>query len=139
MKRAVVFGLVCILLCCESSTAPPARVRGGLLGTYRLVTINGSPIPQPVRDGDTGASYTVHGSELEMFDEEYAVTADHTDERTGERRTLAVRGRWRRYGTELRFRSMGDSCEDRARWYPERSYIAFLSDCSYNRSWRYER
>ena len=139
MKRVAVLALSCMLLSCESSTGPPTRVRGGILGTYRLVDINGSPLPRPVRDRDTGASYTVHGSELQMFDEEYAVTADHTDERTGERRTLTVRGRWRRYGTELRFQSAGDSCEDRARWYPETSHIAFLSDCSYNRSWGYER
>lgn len=139
MKRAVVFGLVSLLLCCESSTAPPAHVSGGLLGTYRLVTINGSPLPRPVGNGYTGASYTVHGSELQMFDEEYSLTADHTDERTGERRTLTVRGRWHRYGTELRFRSMGDSCEDMARWSPETSEIEFVDECSYNRSWRYDR
>ena len=101
MKRAAVFGLACTLLCCESGTGPHTRVRGEIPGTYELADINGSPLPQLVRDRNTGASYTVHGSQLEMFEEEYAVTMDHTDERTGERRTLTVRGRWRRHGTEL--------------------------------------
>ena len=137
MKPTAILGLVCSLLCCDGITDGygDQPERPDVRGTYRLAGIDGV-LPQTLTSRDGEESFTVQGSRLQMMDIwQYALTVDHTVERTGERRTLTVRGSWLWYGAELRFEPWNDGCADEGLWHDDGKVIEIVADCSYGRHW----
>ena len=137
MKRAAMLGLVCSLPGCDGITDEGID-RPDVRGSYRLVGIDGV-LPQTLTSRDGQESYTVHGSELQMMDVwQYAVTVDHTVERTGERRTLTVHGNWQWRRADLRFEPWNQGCVDEGLWHDDERTIEIVADCSYGRRWMYQ-
>ena len=139
MKRAAFLGLVCSLLGCDGGGIIDEGIdRPAVRGSYRLVGIDGV-LPQTLISRDGEETYTVQSSQLQVMNfGEYAVTVDHTVERTGERRTLTVGGRWLWYGTDLRFEPWNDGCVDEGRWHDDERTIEIVADCSYGRQWMFQ-
>jgi len=140
MKRAAMLGLVCALLGCDGGIIDDDGLdRPAVRGSYRLTGIDGV-LPQTLVSRDGKETYTVHHSQLQVMNfGEYAVTVEHTAERSGERRTLTVGAHWLWSDGDLWFEPWNDGCVDEGRWHDDERTIELVADCSYGRQWVYQR